>query len=72
MAFVSEINLSKNTKGRYTFAVPGCTQPQYCKSSHRKQQVFLTNRVAEILLTTDVSQQKHVSGILNPPIRDCK
>ena len=34
--------------------------------SHRKQQVFVANRVAEILDTTDVSQRKRVSGINNP------
>ena len=34
--------------------------------SHRKQQVFVANRVAEILDTTDVSQWKHVSGINKP------
>ena len=39
---------------------------QWIHSSHRKQQVFLANRVAEILDTTDVSQWKHVSGINNP------
>ena len=39
---------------------------QWIHSSHRKQQVFVANRVAEILETTDVSQWKHVSGINNP------
>ena len=39
---------------------------QWIHSSHRKQQVFSANRVAEILDTTDVSQWKHVSGINNP------
>ena len=34
-------------------------------SSHRKQQVFVANRLAEILDTTDVSEWKHVSGINN-------
>ena len=39
---------------------------QLIHSSHRKQQVFVANRVAEILGTTDVSQWNHVSGINNP------
>ena len=39
---------------------------QWIHSSHCKQQVFVANRVAEILDTTDVSQWKHVSGINNP------
>ena len=38
-------------------------------SSHRKEQVFVTNRVAKILDAPDVSQWKHVSGIINPADR---
>ena len=34
---------------------------QWINSSHRKQQVFVANRVAEVLDTTDASQWKHVS-----------
>ena len=39
---------------------------QWIHSSHRKQQVFVANRVAEILDTTDVSLWKLVSGSNNP------
>ena len=39
---------------------------QWIHTSHRKQQVFVANRVAETLDTTNVSQWKHVSGINNP------
>ena len=39
---------------------------QWIHSSHSKQQVFVTNRLAEIPDTTDVSQWKHVSCINNP------
>ena len=39
---------------------------QWIHSSHRKQQVFVANRVAKILDTTDVSQWKHASGINIP------
>ena len=39
---------------------------QWIHSSHRKQQVFVANRGAEILDTTNVSQWNHVSGINNP------
>ena len=42
------------------------TALQWIHSSHRKQQVFVANRVAETLDTTDVSQWKQVSGINNP------
>ena len=35
-------------------------------SSHRKHQVFVANRMSEILDTTDFSLLKHVSGINNP------
>ena len=39
---------------------------QWIHSSHRKKQVFVANRVAEILDTANVSQWKHESGINNP------
>ena len=39
---------------------------QWIHSSHRKQKVFVANRVAEILDTTDASHWKHVSGVNNP------
>ena len=39
---------------------------QWIHSSHRKQQMFVANRVAEILDSTDVSQWNPVSGINNP------
>ena len=42
------------------------TDLQWIHSSHRKQQVFVANRVAEILDTNNVSQWHHVSGINNP------
>ena len=48
-----------------SFCSDSTTALQWIHSSHRKQ-VFVANRVAEILDTTDVSQWEHVSGINNP------
>ena len=51
---------------RCSFWSDSTTVLQWLHSSHRKQQVFVANQVAEILDTTDVSQWEHVSGINNP------
>ena len=48
------------------FWTDSTTVLQWIHSSHRKQQVFVANRVAEILDKTKVSQWNHVSGINNP------
>ena len=48
------------------FWTDSTTVLQWIHSSHRKQQVFVANRVIAILDTTDVSQWHHVSGINNP------
>ena len=48
------------------FWTDSTTVLQWIHSCHRKQQVFVANRVAEILDTTNVSQWNHVSGIKNP------
>ena len=48
------------------FWTDSSTVLQWIHSSHRKQQVFVANRVAEILDTTNASQWNHVSGINNP------
>ena len=60
---VKEHEMNINT---CSFWSDSTTVLQWIHSSHRKQQVFVANRVAEILDTTDVSQWKHVSGINNP------
>ena len=49
-----------------SFGSNSTTVLQWIHSSRRKQQVFVANRVAEILNTTDVSEWSHVSGISNP------
>ena len=49
-----------------SFWLDSTTEFQRIHSSHRKQQLFVANRVAEILGTTDVSQWKHDSSINNP------
>ena len=41
---------------------------QWIHSSHLKQQVFVANRVAEVLNSSYVSQWKHVSGTNHPAI----
>ena len=50
----------------YSFWSDSTTVLQWIHSSHRKLQVFVANRVAEVLDKTDISQWKHVSGINNP------
>ena len=48
------------------FWTDSTTVLQWIHSSHRKQQVFVANRVAEILDTTNVSKWNHLSGINSP------
>ena len=48
------------------FWTDSTTVLQWIRSSHRKQQVFFANRVAEILDATNISQWNHVSGFNNP------
>ena len=72
-AAVMAVRLKEQIVKDYEMKINSCsfwsdstTVLQWIHSSHRKQQVFVANRVAEILDTTDVSQWKHVSGINNP------
>ena len=48
------------------FLTDSTTVLQWIHTSHRRQQVFIANRVDEILDTTNISQRNHVSGINNP------
>ena len=48
------------------FWTDSTTVLQWIHSSHRKQQMFVANTVAEILDTTNVSQWNQVGGINNP------
>ena len=48
------------------FWTDSTTVLEWIHSSHRKQQVFVDNTLAEILYTTNVSIWNHESGINNP------
>ena len=50
----------------FKFWTDSSTVLQWIHSSHRKQQVLVANRVAEILDTIEVTQWNHKSGINNP------
>ena len=72
-AAVMAVRLKKQIVKEHEMKIQCCsfwsdttTVLQWIHSSHRKQQVFVANRVAELLDTTDVSQWRHVSGINNP------
>ena len=39
---------------------------QWIRNSHKRQQVFIANRVSEILKTTTVHQWRHCPGDINP------
>ena len=70
-AAVMTVRLKEQIVKEHEMKISSCsfwstTVLQWIHSSHCKQQVFVANRVAEILDTTDVSQWKHVSGINNP------
>ena len=72
-AAVMAVRLKEQIVNEHEMKINSCslwsdstTVLQLKHSSHRKQQVFVANRVAEILDTTDVSQWKHISGINNP------
>ena len=49
-----------------SFRSDSTTVLQWIHSSHRKQQVLVANRVAEILDRANVLQWKHMSGINSP------
>ena len=62
-----QIVKENNSKiGSCNFWTDSTTVLQWIHNSLRKQQVFVANRVAEILDTTSVSQWNNVSGINNP------
>ena len=72
-AAVMAVRLKKQIVKEHETKIHSCnfwtdstTVLQWIYSSHRNQQVFVENRVAEILDTTHVSQWNHVSGINNP------
>ena len=72
-AAVTAVRLKEQIVKEHEMTINSCsfwsestTVLPWIHSSHRKQQVFVANRVAQILDTTDVSRWKHVSGINNP------
>ena len=72
-AVVMAVRLKEQIVKEHELKIQSCnfwsdstTVLQWIHNSHRKQQVFVANRVAEILDTTNVSQWNHVSGINNP------
>ena len=72
-AAVMEMRLREQIMKEHEAKIHSCnfwtdstTVLQWIHSSHRKQKVFVANRVAEILDTTIVSQWNHVSGFNNP------
>ena len=72
-AAIMAVRLKENIVKEHESEIQSCnlwtdstTVLQWIHSSHRKQQIFVANRVAEILDTTDVSQWIQVSGINNP------
>ena len=72
-AAVMAVRLKEQIVKEHEMKINGCSfwsvstmVLQWIHSSHSKQQVFVANRVTEILDTTDFSQWKHVSGINNP------
>ena len=71
-AAVMAVRLKEQIVNEHEMKIHSCnfwsdstTVLQWIHSSHRNQQVFVANRVAEILDTTNVSQWNHVSGSNN-------